>query len=97
MPKRVVELKKEEEVDSLRKRILDFLKKNSDLAYTLKEIHEHFIKIDKKAGSLYENKEKVLYKLIYIYLREFKLQGIISHKGRYYFYEDNRGINAKKK
>jgi len=97
VPKQVIELKKEKEEVPLRKNLLDFLRKNSDLAYTLKELHEHFQKIDTKENKHYGGKEKVLYKLIYTYLREFHLQKILSHKGKHYFYEDKRGINEKKR
>ncbi|MBI2672572.1 hypothetical protein HYX16_06580 [Candidatus Woesearchaeota archaeon] len=97
MPKAVIELKNEKEEVPLRKNLLNFLRKNSDLSYTLKELHEHFLKLDEKGTKLYSGKEKALYKLVYTYLREFHLQKLVSHKSRYYFYEDKRGLNEKKK
>ena len=90
MPKTVAKLKNEREEVPLRKNLLNFLKKNNNLAYTLRELHEHFSRLDKKESKLYANKEKVLYKLIYTYLREFKLQKLVSHKGRHYFYEEKK-------
>ena len=70
----------------LRSRILEFLKKNSNLAYTLNEIYTHFLELDKKGPKKYKN-EKVLYKLIYGYLNDFVKKEEIVHKGHFYFYK----------
>ena len=69
----------------LRGRLLDFLKRNSKLAYTLKELHEIFLDLDKKSEKKYQQNPKVLYHLIYGYLREFILSNKITKRGNYYY------------
>lgn len=88
MPIKVSELEKGFEKSSLRGKTLEFLKKDPELAYTLKEIHLHFSKEIKHIDS------KVLYKLIYNYLREFSLQKLVIHKGNYYYFNKKR-LNEK--
>lgn len=81
MPKEVKEL--ESSQIFLRGKLLEFLKKNSKLAYTLNELHQFFLKQEKK----YKSDPKILYHLIYGYLREFKLKDQIIKKGNYYYYK----------
>jgi len=81
MPKEVKDL--EDSSIFLRGQILQFLKKNSKLAYTLKELHEIYLKKEKK----YQKNPKVLYHLIYGYLREFRLKNQINKKGNYYYFK----------
>ncbi len=85
MPKKVSEL--EEPSLFLRGKLLNFLKKNSHLAYTLKELHDIYLKEDFKTEKKYQSDPKVLYHLVYGYLREFKLQNLITKKGNYYYYK----------
>ena len=87
MPIKVIDLKKGKEKVSLRGKTLDLLKRNSDMAYTLKELYNLFLEEDKKNENLYKNKQNVLYKLTYNYLREFILEGIVIHKGNYYYHK----------
>lgn len=88
MPKKVVDVESmpEEKAYFLRGKILEFLKKNQDLAYTLKEIYNHFLELDRKSGQKYQKDKSILYHLIYGYLREFKLKKLIIHKGNYYYF-----------
>ena len=95
MPIKVAELKEGKEKNSLRGKLLEFLKKNSDLAYTLKEIYT-FFKEEKTIIGVYESKQDILYKLIYNYLRDFVLQGLVVHKGNYYHFK-KEALNEKKK
>ena len=81
MPKEVKEL--EDSSIFLRGKLLEFLKKNSKLAYTLKELHEIYLKQEKK----YQKNPKTLYHLIYGYLREFRLSNQIIKKGNYYYFK----------
>ncbi len=97
MPIRVSELEKGKESISLRGKTLGLLKNNSDLAYTLKEISNLFLEQDKKAENVYKNNPKVLYKLVYNYLREFREAGFVIHKGNYYFYNKKGVANEKKR
>ncbi len=83
MPKRVSEL--EESNLFLRGKLLSFLKKNSHLAYTLKELHGISMKEDSKSEKKYSSRPKALYHLIYGYLREFRLEDKIIKKGNYYY------------
>ena len=85
MPKEVSRL--EESSVFLRGKLLNFLKKNSHLAYTLKELYEIFL--DKDAGSekKYVSQSNVLYHLVYGYLREFKLENKVVKRGNYYYYK----------
>ena len=85
MPKEVKEL--EDSNIFLRGKLLFFLKKNSKYAYTLKELHAHFLKIDSSAEKKYQSNPQVLYHLIYGYLREYKLKDIITKKGNYYYFK----------
>ena len=87
MPIKVIDLKRGKEKVSLRGKTLELLKRNSDMAYTLKELYNLFLEEDKKTDNLYKNKTNVLYKLIYNYLREFILHGVVIHKGNYYYYK----------
>ena len=87
MPIKVIDLKKGKEKVSLRGKTLDLLKRNSDMAYTLKELYNLFLEEDKRGENFYKNKPSVLYKLIYNYLREFILKGVVIHKGNYYYYK----------
>ncbi|MEK6937151.1 MAG: hypothetical protein AABW58_03715 [Nanoarchaeota archaeon] len=80
MPIKVADLEKGQESSSIRGKTLQFLKKNPELAYTLKEIHANFSKEINHIDS------KVLYKLIYNYLREFTLKKSVIHKGNYYYF-----------
>ncbi len=86
MPIKVSDLEKGQEKSSLRGKTLEFLKKDADLAFTLKEIHQHFL----KQSSAYTKAPENLYKLIYNYLREFSIQGLVIHKGNYYFFNKKR-------
>jgi len=83
MPKEVKDL--ENSNIFIRGQLLQFLRKNSKLAYTLKELHQHFINLDKKSEKKYQSDPKVLYHLIYGYLREFRLQNQIIKNGNYYY------------
>ncbi len=87
MPIKVKDLEKEFIKSSVRGKILEFLKSNSELAFTLKEIHTFFIENDKKSNKAYIENPDVLYKLIYNYLRDFCIHGIVAHKGNYYYYK----------
>lgn len=89
MPIKLIDLEKGAEKASLRGKTFEFLKNNSDLAYTLKEITSFFSKQNKNYRS------KTTYKLIYNYLRDFTLKGSVIHKGNYYFYK-KEAINEKK-
>jgi len=82
MPKEVKEL--EDSNIFLRGKLLEFLKKNSKYAYTLKELHHLYLKQEKK----YQKNPKILYHLIYGYLREFRLKNQIIKKGNYYYYKN---------
>ncbi len=97
MPKKVSELleKPEESKESLRGKLLLFLKNNYELAYTLKELYKIFIDIDKKSNKLYQKNPNILYKLIYRYLWELKLKNLVLHKGNYYFYNKKYKKNGK--
>ena len=83
MPKEVKEL--EDSSVFLRGKLLHFLKKNNKYAYTLNELHKHFFEIDKKSEKKYQSNPKVLYHLIYGYLREFRLHDQVTKKGNYYY------------
>ncbi len=83
MPKEVKEL--EESNIFLRGKLFQFLQKNSHLAYTLNELHQIYLKEDSKAEKKYQSNPKILYHLIYGYLREFKLKDQIIKKGNYYY------------
>lgn len=85
MPKEVKEL--EESTIFLRGKLLQFLKKNSHLAYTLKELHQIYLKEDSKSEKKYQSNPKTLYHLIYGYLREFKLKNQITKRGNYYYHK----------
>jgi len=85
MPKEVRKL--EETSSSTRGKLLQFLKKNSHLAYTLRELHEIFLDKDAKLENKYSDSPRVLYHLIYGYLREFRLKNNIVKKGNYYYYK----------
>jgi len=82
MPKEVKDL--ENPNIFLRGKLLQFLKKNKKYAYTLKELHQHFLKLDSKSDKKYKSNPKILYHLIYGYLREFRLKDQIIKKGNYY-------------
>jgi len=82
MPKEVKDL--EESSIFLRGKLLEFLKKNTKYAYTLKELHQHFLKLDSKSEKKYESQSQVLYHLIYGYLREFRLKNLVTKQGNYY-------------
>jgi len=85
MPKEVKDL--EDSSIFLRGQLLQFLKKNSNLAYTLKELHEIYLKEDSKSSKKYKSNPKSLYHLIYGYLREFRMKNQIIKKGNYYYYK----------
>jgi len=87
MPKKVAEIESlpEEKAIFLRGKILEFLRKNHTLAYTLKEIFHHFLELDNRSEQKYQKNQSVLYHLIYGYLREFRLKKQIIHKGNYYY------------
>ena len=87
MPIRVKELERYEEASNLKEEILDFLKKHKDEAYPLKELHQYFLDKDKVIGN-YKGREKVLYHLIYGYLRRFVLDGSILKKKNFYYYNE---------
>ncbi len=89
MPKRVSELESSSDghLSFLMAQLLAFLKKNSEFAYTLKELHNHFLELDKQGDEKYQKNPKVLYHLIYGYLRVFGLKKLIVHKGNYYYYK----------
>lgn len=91
MPKRVAELESrpEERASFLRGKLIEFLKKNSELAYTLNELYEHFLKQD-KISTKYQKNSKILYHLIYGYLREFKQKKLVVHSGNYYYYRGKK-------
>ncbi|MEK6934672.1 MAG: hypothetical protein AABW46_02230 [Nanoarchaeota archaeon] len=88
MPIKVEDLKKGgvESKLFLRGQILNFLKKNSSYAYTLKELHIYFLKQDRKFVKKYASKEKTLYHLIYGYLREYILKKKVVKEGNFYYY-----------
>jgi len=92
MPIRVDDLKKggEESKLFLRGQILDFLKRNSKYAYTLRELHNHFLELDKTRYKKYTNKEKTLYHLIYGYLRNFILEKKVVKGGNFYYYNEKK-------
>ena len=92
MPIKVEDLKKGDVGNKLflRGQILDFLKNNSNYAYTLKELHQHFLKLDKTREKKYISKEKVLYHLIYGYLRSFVLNKGVVKEGNYYHYNEKK-------
>ena len=96
MPIKVSDLESNnyESFNSLRKKILIYLQKNQDLAFTLKELFEHFLKQDKELPKRYEKSPKVLYNLIYGYLRNYELKGQIIHKGNFYY--SNKKSKSKK-
>ncbi len=85
MPVKVIDLEKGNDKNSLRGKVLELLKKDPSLAYTLREIYSHFMQ-ENEINNHYKNKQQILYKLIYNYLREFKLKDVITHKGNYYYY-----------
>ncbi|MEK6951600.1 MAG: hypothetical protein AABX29_01160 [Nanoarchaeota archaeon] len=92
MPIKVEELKKGgvESKLFLRGQILDFLKSNSEYAYTLKELYGHFLKKDMHSEKKYISKEKILYHLIYGYLREFILKKKVVRGGNFYYYNEKK-------
>ena len=92
MPIKVEELKKGgvESKLFLRGQILDFLKKNSEYAYTLRELHHYFLKKDKVNWKKYVGKEKVLYHLIYGYLRDFISKKNVIKEGNFYYYNEKK-------
>ncbi len=86
MPIKVLELEKEgNSVISIRGKTLNLLKKNQELAYTLKEIYLVFLNDHK------DKNKNLLYKLIYNYLHDFTIKGLIIHKGNYYYYNKKYG------
>ena len=85
MPKKVSEL--EDSNLFLRGKLIEFLKKNSNFAYTLRELHEIFLKEDSKLDCKYKGSPKKLYHLIYGYLRDFKLKNKVIKKGNYYYFK----------
>ena len=97
MPIKVADLETNsiESYNSTRKKILLFLEKNHDLAYTLKELLQHFLNNDKELNKKHKANPKVLYNLIYGYLRNYESQGSIVHKGNYYYL--NQKFKTKKK
>ncbi len=99
MPKKVAEIESlpEEKAYFLRGKVLEFLRKNPDLAYTLKEIFNYFLELDKKSEQRYQKSRHVLYHLIYGYLREFKLKKLVLHKGNYYYYNPEASSKHAKK
>ena len=94
MPIRVIDLEKGSEKTSLRGKLLEFLKTNPELAFSLKEIYEHFLDIDRKGTKIYQNKKPIFYRMIYNYLRDFSLSGFVIHRGNYYYYSKKR-LNGK--
>ena len=92
MPIKVEDLKKGgvENKLFLRGQILNFLKNNSKYAYTLKELHQNFLKLDQTREKKYVSKEKVLYHLIYGYLRNFILNKKVVKEGNYYYYNEKK-------
>ncbi|MBI2499722.1 hypothetical protein HYV88_05760 [Candidatus Woesearchaeota archaeon] len=92
MPIKVEELKKGgvESKLFLRGQILDFLKNNSKYAYTLKELYTYFLERDTKSEKRYINKKKVLYHLIYGYLREFIKKNKVVKEGNFYYYNGKK-------
>lgn len=90
MPIKVVDLENGNESNTIRNKILQLLKKDPNLAYKLKEIHNILLEEDKKTNNDYKNKPNGLYKLIYNYLLEFKSKKLISYKGGYYFFNKNK-------
>lgn len=99
MPKKVSEIESlpEEKAYFLRGKILEFLRKNPGLAYTLKEIFNHFLELDRKSDQKYQKNRSILYHLIYGYLREFKLKKLVVHKGNYYYYSQEASSKHVKK
>jgi len=95
VPITVSELENSQGKSSLRGKILEFLSKNSGLAFKLKEIHIHFLELDKKGENKYKGKEKILYRIIYNYLRDFSFKSFVIHKGDYYYYKKD-GEKLKK-
>jgi len=89
VPIKVSELEKISGKNSIRSKILEFLRKNSSLAFTLNEIYNHFLDLDKKEHNLYQLKKQIFYRMVYNYLRDFAIKEIIVHKGNYYFYKKN--------
>ena len=83
MPKEVKEL--ENPNIFLRGQLIQFLTQNKKYAYTLKELYQHFLEQDKKTNKKYQSNSKILYHLVYGYLREFKLHKQIIKKGNYYY------------
>ena len=85
MPRLVSEIKDSDSACkvSLRAKLLHFLKDNRAYGYTLKELVDIFYKEFK---TKYPDK-KVLYKLISDYLRQFRLQNLIKHRGNYYYFK----------
>ena len=94
MPIKVFELEQGKERNSVRGKILEFLKKNPDLAYTLKEIYTFCINEDKSDNN-YKTNPKTLYKLTYNYLRDFAILGLVIHKGNFYYYKKEVKIAKK--
>jgi len=74
----------------LRGQILDFLKKNSKYAYTLKELYTHFLKLDSGGDKKYISKENGLYHIIYGYLRSFILKKQVVKDGNFYYYDGKK-------